>query len=261
MRLCVVINPLLRKVLIIEDEARAASHLERLLAKVAPEMEVVARLESVRDAVAYFAGNPELGLIFSDIQLADGLSFEIFQQVKVNCPIIFTTAWDHYAIEAFNTNGIDYLLKPIEEERLLKAIEKARQFTPGPLLEKILAMSVTKPTQSYKSRFLVKVGEKIKSIPVEEITAFYSLEKATYLFTHDKRSYAIDFALDHLETIVNPERYFRINRKFMLSLETCSNITAWSNSRLKLKIDGLEDQEIIVARERVQEFKEWLDGM
>ena len=249
------------KVLIIEDEARAASHLERLLTKVAPEMEVVARLESVRDAVAFLSGKPDLGLIFSDIQLADGLSFEIFQQVKVNCPIIFTTAWDHYAIEAFNTNGIDYLLKPIEEERLLKSIEKARQFSPGPLLEKFLALSAAKPTHTYKSRFLVKVGDKIKSIPVEEITAFYSLEKATYLFTREKRSYDIDFALDHLETTLNPERYFRINRKFIISLEACGNITAWSNSRLKLRIDGLEDQEIIVARERVQEFKEWLDGM
>lgn len=249
------------KILIIEDEARAASHLERLLSKVAPEMEVVARLESVRDAVAFLTGKPELGLIFSDIQLADGLSFEIYQQVKVSCPIIFTTAWDHYAIEAFNTNGIDYLLKPIEEERLLKAIEKARQFTPGPLLERILALSAAKPAHSYKSRFLVKVGDKIKSIPVEEITAFYSFEKATYLFTCDKFSYAIDFALDQLETMLNPNRYFRINRKFLVSLEACSNITAWSNSRLKLRIDGLEDQEIIVARERVQEFKEWLDGV
>lgn len=247
------------KVLIIEDEAHAASHLERLLNKVAPEMEVVARLESVRDALAFLSAKPDIGLIFSDIQLDDGLSFEIYQQLEVNCPIIFTTAWDHYAIEAFNTNGIDYLLKPIEEDRLLKAIEKARQFSPGLLLEKILALSASKPAQTYKSRFLVKVGEKIKSIPVEEITAFYSLEKATYLFTQDKRSYPIDFSLDQLENMLNPERYYRINRRFMASLEACSNITAWSNSRLRLRIDGMEDQEIIVARERVQEFKKWLD--
>lgn len=247
------------KVLIIEDEARATSHLERLLNKLAPEMEVVARLESVRDAVDFLLEKPAPGLIFSDIQLADGLSFEIYQQVKVSCPIIFTTAWDHYAIEAFNTNGIDYLLKPVEGERLLKAIEKARQFVPGPLLDKILAMSAAKPTPSYKSRFLVKVGDKIKPIPVEEIMAFYSLEKATYLFTRDKRNYAIDFALDQLETLVSPERFFRVNRKFMVSFEACDNITAWSNSRLRLRIDGLDDQEIVVARERVQDFKQWLD--
>lgn len=247
------------KILIIEDEVRAANHLERLLNKTAPEMEVIARIESVRDAVTFLSVKPEIGLIFSDIQLADGLSFEIYKKVKVDCPIIFTTAWDHYAIEAFNTNGIDYLLKPIEEDRLNKAIEKARQFSPMPMLEKILAMAGARPSKSYKSRFLVKVGEKIKSIPVEEIRAFYSLDKATYLFTNEKRSYCIDFALDQLETMLDPDSFIRISRKFVVSLAACANITAWSNSRLKLRIEGLDDQEIIVARERVQDFREWLD--
>jgi DNA-binding LytR/AlgR family response regulator len=247
------------KVLIIEDETRAANHLERLIKKIAPEMEVVAKLESVRDSVEYLSKGQEMELIFSDIQLADGLSFEIFTQVRIACPIIFTTAWDHYAIEAFKTNGIDYLLKPVEEERLVKAIGKARQFSPVPMLEKILAMAGSRPEKNYKSRFLVKVGEKIKTIPVEEITAFYSLEKATYLLTISNRSYCIDFALDQLETILNPETFFRISRKYMVSLQACSNITAWSNSRLKLRIDGIEDQEIIVARERVQDFRNWLD--
>lgn len=248
------------KILIIEDEARAASHLERLLKKNAPEMEIVARLETVRDSVDFLGKRPDLDLIFSDIQLADGLCFEIYSRVKVSCPIIFTTAWDHYAIDAFNTNGIDYLLKPIEEDRLIKAILKARQFSPLPVLEKILAMASFRPSRTFKSRFLVKVGEKIKTIPIEEITTFYSLEKATYLLTSNKRSYCIDFALDQLETILDPEKYFRISRKYIVSPEACGNITAWSNSRLKLRIDGLEDHEIVVARERVQEFREWLDS-
>jgi DNA-binding LytR/AlgR family response regulator len=165
------------KILIIEDEARAANHLERLITKVAPEMGILAKLESVRDSVEFLRSGNEPGLIFSDIQLADGLCFEIFNQVQIKCPIIFTTAWDHYAIEAFKTNGIDYLLKPVEEERLRKAIEKARQFSPVPMLEKILALAGAQPSKSYKSRFLVKVGEKIKTIPVEEIIAFYSLKK------------------------------------------------------------------------------------
>jgi len=247
------------KVIIIEDEQRAANHLVRLLGKVAPEMEVISNFETVRDAVAWLKGNPEIGLIFSDIQLADGISFEIFKQVKVSCPIIFTTAWNHYAIEAFNTNGIDYLLKPIEEIRLQKAIEKARQFSPMPMLEKILAMAGNSPAKNYKSRFLIKIGEKIKTIPVEEIQAFYSLEKASYLLTSSKRNYTIDFPLDHLETILDPEKFFRISRKYIVSLEACGNITAWSNSRLKLKIEGIDDQEIIVSRERVQEFRDWLD--
>ncbi|NTW23791.1 MAG: response regulator transcription factor [Lentimicrobium sp.] len=247
------------RILIIEDEVRAANHLERLLKKIAPEMEVLARLESVRESVEFLNRVRDPDLIFSDIQLADGLSFEIYAKVKVSCPIIFTTAWDQYAIQAFNTNGIDYLLKPVEEDRLMKAIEKARQFSPMPMLEKILAMAGSLPAKSYKSRFLIKVGEKIKTIPIEEIVAFYSLEKATYLHTTGKRSYCIDFALDHLETIVNPDLFFRISRKYLVSLGACTNITAWSNSRLKLNIEGIEDQEIIVARERVQEFREWLD--
>lgn len=247
------------KILIIEDEARAANHLERLITKVAPEMGILAKLESVRDSVEFLRSGNEPGLIFSDIQLADGLCFEIFNQVQIKCPIIFTTAWDHYAIEAFKTNGIDYLLKPVEEERLRKAIEKARQFSPVPMLEKILALAGAQPSKSYKSRFLVKVGEKIKTIPVEEIIAFYSHEKATYLHTSTKRSYCIDFALDQLENMLDPEKFFRISRKYMVSLGACGNITAWSNSRLKLRIEGIEDQEIIVARERVQDFREWLD--
>ncbi len=247
------------KVLIIEDEIRAANHLERLLKKVSPGMEVIARLESVRDSVEFLSKKSDIDLVFSDIQLADGLSFEIYASVKISCPIIFTTAWDHYAIEAFNTNGIDYLLKPIDEVRLIKAIEKVRQFSSQPLLEKILSLSGSKPVKTYKSRFLVKVGEKIKSIPIEEITAFYSLEKATFLLTRGNRNYCIDFALEQLESMIDPERFFRINRKYIVSFEACNNITAWSNSRLKLQIEGIEDQDAIVARERVNGFRDWLD--
>ena len=246
-------------VIILEDEARAANHLERLLAKVAPNMVVIARLESIRDGVKYLQTNPEPDLIFSDIQLADGLSFEIYNQVAVRCPIVFTTAYDHYAIEAFKTNGIDYLLKPIEEERLLKAIEKANHFSPGLVLEKLLAMNKPTSEKSYKSRFMVKVGDKIKSIPADEIQVFYSQEKATYIHTSEGRTYCIDYALDELEPMLDPEKYFRINRKYIVSIGVCTNILAWTNSRLRLKIDGIDDPDIIVARERVVEFKNWLD--
>ncbi len=247
------------KVLIIEDEQRAASHLERMLKKVAPGMEVTAILESVRDAVEYLrAGNmPEL--IFSDIQLSDGISFDIYTRVKVSCPIIFTTAWDHYTMEAFSTNGIDYLLKPVEEERLLRAITKAEQLSGQPLLEKIMNLAGKMPGKSYKTRFIVKIGDKIKTIPTEEILLFYSLEKATYLLTTGNRNYSIDYALDQLETLLDPDLFFRTNRKYIVSVKACSSITAWSNSRLKIQIEGLRDHELIVARERVQDFREWLD--
>jgi DNA-binding LytR/AlgR family response regulator len=247
------------KIIILEDETRAANHLERLLAKVASNMTVVARLESVRDGVKYLQNNPEPDLIFSDIQLADGLSFEIYKQVSVRCPIIFTTAYDHYAIEAFQTNGIDYLLKPIEEERLRQSIEKAEHFSPGLSLEKIL--SIGKPTseKAYKSRFMVKVGDKIKSVPADDILVFFSQEKATFIRTTDARTYCIDYALDQLEPMLDPEKFFRINRKYIVSIDACTNILAWTNSRLRLKIDGIDDSDIIVARERVVEFKNWLD--
>jgi DNA-binding LytR/AlgR family response regulator len=247
------------KVLILEDETRAANHLERVLAKVAPTVLVIAKFESVRDGVKYLQNNPEPELIFSDIQLADGLSFEIYKQVAVSCPIIFTTAYDHYAIEAFQTNGIDYLLKPIEEERLLKAIEKARHFSPGLVLEKLLNMNRPAAEKAYKSRFMVKVGDKIKSVPVEEILVFYSQEKASFIRTSDAHTYCIDYALDQLESMLDPEKYFRINRKYIVSIDACTNILAWTNSRLRLKIDGIDDSDIIVARERVVEFKSWLD--
>jgi len=246
-------------VLILEDEARAASHLERLITKVSPEMIVVARLESVREASDFLAANKEIALIFADIQLADGLSFEVFKKVQVNCPIIFTTAYDKYAIEAFTTNGIDYLLKPIEEDRLRKAIEKARQFTPSLTFEKLLSLANQKGGKTFKSRFLVKVGDKIKSIPAEEILAFYSLEKATFILTKSNRNFTVDFSVDQLETLLDTERFFRINRKYIVSIEACCNMLAWTNSRLRLKIEGIEDSDIIVARERVQDFKNWLD--
>jgi len=247
------------RIIILEDETRAASYLERLLRKVAPDMVVIARLESVREGIKYLQNNPEPELIFSDIQLADGLSFEIYNQVTVHCPIIFTTAYDHYAIEAFKTNGIDYLLKPIEEERLTQAIEKAKHFSPGLLLEKILAINNPVAGKLYKSRFMVKVGDKIKSVPIEDILVFYSQEKASYIRTSDAHTYCIDYALDQLEPMVDPERYFRINRKYIVSINVCTNILAWTNSRLRLKIEGIDDSDIIVARERVVEFKNWLD--
>jgi DNA-binding LytR/AlgR family response regulator len=247
------------KVIILEDETRAANYIERLIQKVAPEMKVVAKIETVRDAVPFLKSHSDIELIFSDVQLADGLSFEIFGQVQVKCPIIFTTAYDHYAIEAFKTNGIDYLLKPVEEGRLQQAIVKVKQFSPSLALEKLLSITNAGATKTYKSRFMIKVGDKIKSIPIEEILAFYSLEKATYLHTTSNRDYCIDYSVDQLESLLDPGACFRINRKYIVSIKACTNILAWTNSRLRLKIEGIADDDIIVARERVQDFKEWLD--
>ncbi len=247
------------KIIILEDEPRAAHHLERLLAKIAPGMQVVVTLDSVREGVEWLKCHPEPGIIFSDIQLADGLSFEIYNKVTVRCPIIFTTAYDNYAIKAFETNGIDYLLKPIEEERLRQAMDKARLFSPGIILEKLSSLHFPSAGKDFKSRFMVKVGDKIKSIPVAEIVAFLSREKASYIHTRDKHDYCIDLPLDQLEPLLDPGKFFRINRKYIVSIDACTNILAWSNSRLRLKIDGIDDPGIVVARERIAEFKSWLD--
>ena len=244
-------------VLILEDENRAANHLQRLIAAVAPDMKVISVFETVRDSVEFLKTAPAISLIFSDVQLADGLSFEIFNQVEIQCPIIFTTAYDTYAIEAFSTNGIDYLLKPVEEERLKKAIQKATKLSHQIDLNKLV--NLMQPEKKHKSRFMVKVGEKIRTIPVEDILLFYSFEKATYLHTSSKRDYIIDYSLDELQLLIDDARFFRINRKYFVSLEACSQIYAWSNSRLKLDIEGVDDSHIVVAREKVQEFKQWLD--
>jgi DNA-binding LytR/AlgR family response regulator len=248
------------KIVILEDEGRAVNHLKRLIGEVAPHMELTGTFETVSEAISFLKQEPPVDLIFSDVQLADGTSFEIFSRINVPCPIIFTTAYDTYAIEAFNTNGIDYLLKPIEAERLRQAIEKARYFTSGDGLEELISRISRRETRSYKSRFMVKVGEKIKTIMTDQILAFYSFEKTTYLFTRDKRNYIIDYSMEDLESMLDPGNYFRINRKYIVSIQACSQIIAWSNSRLKIDIEGIDDHKIVVARERVREFKQWLDS-
>jgi DNA-binding LytR/AlgR family response regulator len=248
------------KAIILEDENRAVNHLKRLVGVVAPDIEISGTFETVREAIAFLEQDPAVELIFSDVQLADGISFEIFSTIPIECPIIFTTAYDTYAIEAFNANGIDYLLKPIEEERLRKAIEKVRHFTSNLALESLLNQRRDPDKLRSKSRFMVKVGEKIRTIMVEDILAFHSFEKVTYLHTSTHRDYIIDYSLDELENMLDLSMFFRINRRYIVSIAACSQIIAWSNSRLKIDIDGIDDQKIVVARERVQAFKNWLDS-
>jgi len=251
------------KVLIIEDEPRAAKRLAQQIKEVAPEMEIVATLESIREAVEFLEKNKNLSLIFSDIQLADGLSFEIFEMVAVTCPIIFTTAYDQYAIEAFKTNGIDYLLKPISEEDLQKAIDKFKRLAPAPAVSMkdimAIANSFAEKKATYKSRFMIKVGEKIKSIATDDVLYFFSREKATYLITNEGKKYLIDYSVEQLEELTDSQKYFRINRKYLIAVNAIDDIVRYSNSRLKTKLHHSDVDDIIVSRERVQEFKRWLD--
>lgn len=256
------------KAMIIEDEARAASRLKRLIAEVAEDVEVTEVLESVRDLEERFAADKEWpSVIFSDIQLADGMSFDFFERYAPGCPVIFTTAYDQYAIKAFKTNGIDYLLKPIEASELAVAIDKLRKVAPAqhssqaPSMADLMALAaqLDQGRQTYRSRFVVKVGSKLKSIDVDSLSAIYSENKGTYLLEPDGRTHLVDHALDHVVPMLDPSRFFRINRSHIVAIDGVADIIIWSNSRLKLLLHGSDSEDIIVARDRTKEFKEWLD--
>ncbi|MEX0998227.1 MAG: LytTR family DNA-binding domain-containing protein [Flavobacteriaceae bacterium] len=254
------------KTLIIEDEKPAARRLSRMLEKL--QVEVVHILHSVEESRAWFSSNPHPDLIFLDIQLNDGLSFEIFETHKISSAIIFTTAYDEYALQAFKLNSIDYLLKPIDEEELLNAVNKYKNMksTLGNeesnslqmSFEEIKKLLVNPIDREYKKRFTVKVGQHLKMIPIDEIECFYSENKGTYLHTIDGRNYLMDTTLESLQDALSPEEFFRVNRTYFINIKTIKDIVAYSNSRLKIYLNTYKDAEIIVARERVKEFKEWI---
>jgi DNA-binding LytR/AlgR family response regulator len=252
------------KVLVIEDEKPAAEWLGQLIRKVDSQISILAVIDSVGGATEWFQQNPAPDLVFMDIQLADGLSFEIFERVKVPCPVIFTTAYEEYAVKAFKVNSVDYLLKPIAYDELKSAFQKfgaqqqRAQTSPSvtvELLNKVKEML----RKQYKTRFIIKVGEHLKSIPVEDILFFYSLEKATFLCTADFKTYLIDYSLDRISEMVDEHQFFRINRKYILSNKSIADIVFYSNSRLKIKLKKPDEEGIIVSRDKVAAFKEWLD--
>ena len=252
------------KILLIEDEPQAAQRLEKLVMTIIPGVVVLAKLDTVKNSVLWLRANPAPDLILMDIQLADGISFSIFDQCEVKSPVIFTTAYDEYALKAFKVNSIDYILKPVDETQLRAAIQKfesltgARTITPNKMLESIgLAMQML--TKKYKERFVVKVGEHLKSVEVADILFFFSLEKATFSQTKDGRKHILDFTIEQLDGLVNPDRFFRINRKYLVAADAIQDMISYTNSRLKLVLKTSDDNDVIVARERVQEFKDWLD--
>ncbi len=253
------------RILIVEDEVMAAERLREMILSHFPDTAVLGRLDSISTAVQWFSENEPPDLAFFDIQLADGLSFEIFAQCKVNCPVIFTTAFDEYTLKAFKVNSIDYLLKPIDSEELKTAIEKyfslyRRDGDPGPALSPQHVEEVLKLlTHQYKNRFIVKVGDHIKTIRADDILCFYSMSKASYIQTTHDRHYVIDQSLEQVEALVDPAACFRVNRKFIIALEAISDIIAYTNSRLKVILENPAEEDIIVSREKVKEFKQWLD--
>lgn len=250
------------KVLIIEDEKPSARRLQRMLKRM--NIEVDTLLHSVEESIDWFKNNTHPDLIFLDIQLSDGLSFEIFEAVSITSAIIFTTAYDEYALKAFKLNSIDYLLKPIDEEELEVAVLKYKSRVPQQQkvtldFNDIKQLLVNPIEREYKKRFSVKVGQHLKLIQSDEIECVYSENKGTYLYTNQGRNYLIDLTLDELETELEPNMFFRINRKFYVNINAIEDMLSYTNSRIEIKLNTYKDYEIIVARERVKEFKNWLE--
>jgi len=251
------------KVLIIEDEPPAAARLEKLLYELRPGAIVLSKIDSVKDTVSYLSANASPDLILMDIQLSDGMSFMIFDQCVVTAPVIFITAYDEYAIKAFKKNGIDYILKPLDKEELSMAFKKFDSLVRSPDTQRIITQSMVQAmqsiTKSYKERFVIKVGDHLRTIAVVDILCFFSQDKATFAQTRDGRKHILDFTLDELDAIVDPSRFYRVNRKYLVSIDAIQDMVSYTNSRLKLILKSNDDKDIIVARERVQEFKNWLE--
>ncbi|MGY5355328.1 LytR/AlgR family response regulator transcription factor [Wenyingzhuangia sp. IMCC45467] len=250
-------------VIIIEDEKPSARYLQRLLTSL--HLEVQTLLHSVETAIDWFKNNEHPELIFLDIQLSDGLSFEIFEEVNIKSAVIFTTAYDEYALQAFKLNSIDYLLKPIDEEELTNAVQKYKERIPSKKavtldFDEIKKMLVNPIDREYKKRFSVKVGAHIKLINIDEIECFYSENKGTYLYTTDGRNYLLESTLEKLEEVLEPQMFYRINRKFYININAIKDLLNYSNSRLQVKLNTYNTNEVIVARERVKDFKNWLES-
>jgi two-component system LytT family response regulator len=251
-------------VLIIEDEYLTAERIRSMLRGIDQGIVVMAMLDSVKSSVQWFRDHEKPDLVLMDIQLADGLSFEIFEQVRVDVPVIFLTAYQEYAIKAFKVNSVDYLIKPVKEKDIRSSLEKYRRYFTREQSPTIIDTGLLKSIQQmiskpYKSRFMVRVGDRIRSVDVESILYFYSLQKGTYLHTDDNRNYAIDYTLEALAEMVDPALFHRINRRYIIAHGAIRDMITLSGSRLKVVLHQSEDQDIYISRERLAAFKEWID--
>lgn len=256
------------KILIIEDEPFAQQELTRLLNSLQIKFEILGMIDTVEDAVDWLKNNPAPELIFLDIQLADGLSFDIFRQVEVLSPVIFTTAYDEYAIRAFQLNSIDYLLKPINMGDLMKAFNKLDSMKSQMIAGEKVGLSITRKQlenllslgkKDYKSRFLVKIGDQLKYIPVQEIAYFYAEENVVFVITRKNDRYIIDYSIEEVDGLVDPKDFFRLNRAFVTNIDAIDKVFKYLNSRLKIELKPVIDKEILVSRAKVSEFLEWMD--
>ena len=253
------------KALIIEDEQHAAQRLINLLIETGREIEILETLDSIESSISWLRDNPDPDVIFLDIQLADGLSFAIFDQVDVKSPVIFATAYDEYAIKAFEINSIDYLLKPIKLERLEASLEKLEKLRPGLTPHQITAqlqnmiVDYHEKNKTYRSRFLVNKADSMIPIATEDIAYLYTEDKVVFLITRDNRRFMLNYSLDQLEKQLNPVSFFRVNRQFIVAMRSIHKIHNYFNYKLKVELAPVSEQEVIVSRQKVADFKEWLD--
>lgn len=254
------------RVLIVEDETPAAEKLERYLLRYSEKIEIKGKAESIEEAVQWLEANGNtVDLIFMDIQLKDGVSFEIFKEVTIRQPVIFITAYNEFALDAFKVNGIDYLLKPITFTDLsnsLKKIEALGNHLRGneKQVEAVVKTFDATMQKSYKNRFMVKLGDHIKSITSDQISLFFADGRDVYLVTQQLRKFIIDYTLESLEEILDPKLFHRVNRSYIVHISAIQDVVVYSNSRLKITPHIKWESEIIVSREKVSEFKEWFDG-
>ena len=253
------------KLLIIEDEPLAAERLKKMLNTLEPDAEIVATLDSVRAAVKWFLQSESPDLALFDIQLSDGMCFDIFQQTTVKCPVIFTTAYDEYALKAFKLNSVDYLLKPIDEQELKQALSKFKsQYALQPLLPpadtfaRITEMLQQWPS-GFRSRFLVRLGDRLEPVSVNNILFFYSEEKLTMLLTGDGKKFSVEESLDELEPQLDPQKFFRLNRQYLAAFDAIEDIRTHLNGKLKVKVKNANNHDLYVSRERAAAFKQWLN--
>ena len=252
-------------ILIIEDEAPAARRLQQMVREILPTANLLATLDSVEAAITWLQQASSPDLILLDIHLADGLSFEIFEEVDLEVPVIFTTAYDQYAIDAFKLNSIDYLLKPIKKAKLAQALTKYQRLqgtstSPPAINYQALAAMLQEAQPTYQKRIVIRYGQKLKAIEVAEAAYFFIESKVTMLRTQAQKDFPIDQTLDQLEAILDPQRFFRVNRKMIVAIGAISQMHAYSKSRVKLVLEPPFEGDCIVSSERAGRFKEWLKG-
>ena len=256
------------RVILVEDEPFAQQELKRLLKASGHEIHIIDCIDSVEDAVTWFESNTHPDLVFMDIQLTDGLSFQIFEKTTINAPVIFTTAFDEYAIQAFKVNSIDYLLKPVEPEALENAIlkfqslrnsssETASNISETQLL-KLLEATTRKGT--YKSRFIAKIGDQIKYVDSHEIAYFHAEDNVVFMVTKAGKRYIVEYTLNELFDFLNPKKFYRLNRSYFACIDAISGIHKFFNSRLKIELTPSVEEDILVSRVKVSEFLEWIES-